>query len=100
MRLRSHCDKSIELCGEDGREYHIWIDQYAEYGWHHRQILHNKEGVEIGVQIFGEIVRQHLEQHVKDDFHTDKVPTINQLRNEGRTSYPKGIKKKTIKNGS
>lgn len=98
MEFERHCKKSMEMFGESGSEYHKWIDNYARYGYHHRQILHNKEGVEIGVQIFGEIARRHLEQHIKDDFKVDKVPTIRQLRNEGRCSYPKPMKIKIVGN--
>ena len=93
-----HCAKSLELFKEDGNEYHIWLDQYAQFGFHHRQVLHNKEGIEIGVQLFGEIARRHLVQHIKDDWPDDeKIPTIRQLREEGRTSYPVGMKVKLRK---
>ena len=87
-----HCNKSKELFQDEGKQYHMWIDQFAKFGYHHRQVLHNKEGVEIGVQIFGERARQHLKQHIFDDYKTDRVPTIRNLRDEGRTNYPLGIK--------
>lgn len=93
--FEEHCAKSKEMFGEEFRDTHKWLDQYANYGFHHRQILHNKEGVEIGIQIFGEIARRHLEQHIRDDWpDDDKIPTIRQLRAEGRTSYPTGIKRR------
>jgi len=99
--FKVHCNKSKELFGEEFAEVHKWLDQYAEYGFHHRQILHNKEGIEIGVQIFGELARRHLQQHIMDDWGLEKpsdIPTIRQLRIEGRTSYPTGIKRREDKN--
>lgn len=95
MQFTEHCAKSLELFKEDGEEYHRWIDQYACLGFHHRQVLHNKEGLEIAVQIFGEQCRRHLVQHIKDDWpDDDEIPTIRQLRQTGRTSYPTGLKVK------
>ena len=82
MRTEEHCQKSKEMFGNDGVEFHKWIDHYCEkYGFSHRNILHHQEGIEIGVQIFGEVCRKHLEQHIKDDYLVDEVPTIYQLRN-------------------
>lgn len=90
--FKEHCAKSKEVFNEEGEEFHKWIDSYKPYGYRHRQVLHHKEGVEIGVQLFGEKARKHLEQHIKDDYHSDKIPTIHQLRNSNRTNYPNGIK--------
>ena len=87
-----HCETSKEKFGEDGGEYHRWIDQYAAAGYRHRQVLHNKEGVEVAVQLFGEIARKHLEQHIRDDIGLDKIPTILQLRKDKR--YTDGLVKK------
>ena len=92
-KYKEHCEKSKEIFGEEGKEYHAWIDQFAKFGYHHRQVLHNVEGMEIGVQIFGERARQHLKQHILDDYKSNRVPTIRNLRNEGRTNHPLGIKK-------
>ena len=78
--FKEHCERSLELFGEDGSEYHKWLDQYSKLGYWHRRILHNKEGVEVGVQLFGEAARKHLEQHIKDDFCTDEVPKIEDLK--------------------
>lgn len=87
-----HCEKSKGLFGEEGKEYHKWLDQYATEGYRHRQVLHNKEGVEVGVQLFGEKARKHLEQHIKDDYETDKIPTIKDLRGYPRATD--GLKEK------
>jgi len=78
-KFTEHCETSLELFGEDGAEYHRWIDQHNTYGYRHRQVLHNKEGVEVGVQLFGEKARRHLERHIKDDYGKDKIPTIREL---------------------
>ena len=68
MKYEDHCKKSIELFGEDGAEYHHWIDQhFKEKGFSHRNILHNENGIEQGVKIFGEKARKHLVQHLIDD---------------------------------
>ena len=83
-KFEEHCEISIDKFKENGQEYHKWIDRYAEFGYRHRQVLHNKEGVEIGVQLFGEKARRHLEQHIKDDYQLDKIPTIKMLRNNSR----------------
>ena len=94
-KFSEHCKLSKEKFGEDGIEFHKWIDQYATYGYRHRQVLHNKEGIEVGVQLFGEKARRHLEQHIKDDYENswkNKIPSIKDLR-----GYPKatdGLKEK------
>lgn len=83
MKREEHCRKSKELFDNDGAKFHKWLDQYAaEYGYAHRDILHNKEGIEVAVQIFGEVCREHLEQHIKDDYLLEEVPTIEELRNK------------------
>jgi hypothetical protein len=51
--------------------------------------------VEIGVQVFGEIARRHLEQHVKDDLVVEKIPSIQELREEEKEMLErirKGVK--------
>jgi hypothetical protein len=81
MIFTEHCQKSIELFGEDGAEYHKWLDQYsAKIGYNHRYILHNKEGIEVAVQLFGERARKHLEQHIKDDYGREAIPSVIDLR--------------------
>jgi len=86
MKTNEHCKKSLELFNEEGKEYHKWIDSYAEkFGWSHRKILHNKEGIEVGVMIFGEIARKHLQQHVKDDYKFkdyEDIPSIAEIKND------------------
>ena len=80
MRIEDHCEITLEKFGIDGKVYHKWIDQYfREYGALHRDILHHEEGIEIGIQIFGEICRKILEQHIMDD--CGKIPTIQDYRN-------------------
>jgi len=90
-----HCEISREKFKEDGEKYHRWIDQYSKEGYRHRQVLHNKEGVEIGVQLFGEKARRHLEQHIKDDYLTDKIPSIIDLRGYPRATD--GLREKKSK---
>lgn len=93
MKLKEHCRISKESFGEEGREFHIWIDQYAKDGYRHRQVLHNKEGVEVGVQFFGEKARKHLEQHIRDDYDKDEIPSIKDLR--GYPENTDGLKTKS-----
>ena len=93
--FKEHCEISLKKFGEDGKEYHKWIDHYAKYGYRHRQVLHNKEGIEVGVQLFGESARRHLEQHIKDDYSlesTHQIPSIAELRGYPRTTD--GLKEK------
>ncbi len=81
MWFIEHCQISQRMFDEEGEEYHKWIDQYAAiHGYTHRRVLHNKEGVEIGVQLFGEKARRHLEQHIKDDYGRVIIPSIQDLR--------------------
>lgn len=47
-----------------------------EEGYTHRHILHNSEGVILGVKIFGEDARKHLEQHIRDDLQLKKYEEI------------------------
>ncbi|MDP2906792.1 MAG: hypothetical protein Q8O03_02530 [Nanoarchaeota archaeon] len=54
--------------------------------------------MEIGVQVFGEIARRHLEQHVKDDWGVEKIPTIQELREEEKEMLER-IQQR-VKNGS
>ena len=96
MRNSEHCEKSLELFGEEGKEYHSWIDCYTFLGYKHRFVLHHKEGVEIGVQIFGEDARKHLEQHLKDDWGTTKIPSIKELRKKEGSPYPNRIETRII----
>jgi len=88
MECNEHCEKSMELFGENGELFHKWLDSYKPHGYRHRQVLHNKEGVEIGVQFFGETARRHLEQHIKDDLQTDRIPSCKELRQKGRSFQP------------
>jgi len=91
MYCEEHCEKSLTLFGEDGKEYHEWIDSYKVLGWKHRFVFHHKEGVEVGVQIFGEEARKHLEQHIKDDWNLPFVPQVIDLREKEGSSYPNRI---------
>lgn len=94
MKLEEHKKVSKILFGEGGEVYHKWIDTYASlFGYYHRDIFHHKEGIEIGVQIFGECCRKHLEQHIKDDRMTDTIPTIQELRDE-ETELTKRLKER------
>lgn len=80
MRFENHCKKSFELFNEDGAPFHRWIDQYAKsFSYNHGEILHNREGVEIGVQVFGECARRHLEQHIRDDYDREDIPTRREI---------------------
>lgn len=93
----THCTISKERFGEDGAEFHTWLDQYAKYGYRHRQVLHNREGV-VAVQLFGEMARCHIEQHIRDDYDgTDAIPTIAQLRGWPRPMDGLKEKKETPK---
>lgn len=85
-KFEDHVAHSEEQFGESGEEYHEWIDQYAEFGYRHRQVLHNKEGIEVGVQLFGERARKHLELHIKDDYELEKIPTIKDLQGYPRAT--------------
>ena len=99
MERKYHTDKSMKLFDESGEEYHIWIDQYAQkYGYYHRDVLHNREGIEVGVQLFGECARRHLTQHIMDDRMVDEeyIPTIQNLRDE-ETEMIKRIKERRKK---
>ena len=90
-KFEEHCRISMEKFGEDGAEYHKWIDQYSKYGYRHRQVLHHKEGVEVGVQLFGEKAKRHLEQHIMDDCGV--IATINAFRKALRSTD--GLKQKS-----
>ena len=94
--FEDHCVKSKELFKEDGSKFHKWIDQYTDYGYRHRQVLHNKEGIEVGVQLFGEKARKHLEQHIRDDYRKDKIPTVKDLRGFPRATDGLIMKMKLI----
>ena len=88
MYYIEHCKNSITRFGENGSQYHKRLDSYKLHGWKHRFILHHKEGVEIGVQIFGEQARKHLEQHIKDDWNSNIIPSIKKVRKFEGSSYP------------
>lgn len=77
MKFEGHCKKSKRLFGKDGSIFHKWLDMFAkEEGYTHRHILHNSEGVILGVKIFGEDARKHLEQHIRDDLQLKKYEEI------------------------
>lgn len=67
MKFEEHCKRSMDLFGEDGAEYHRWLDQYACFGVDQRRILHNADGVFLAVIKFGEKARKHIMQHLRDD---------------------------------
>lgn len=94
-KFEEHVAHSKEVFLEGGEEYHEWIDQYAEFGYRHRQVLHNKEGVEVGVQLFGERARRHLELHIRDDYGVRDVPSIKDLRGFPRATD--GLKERKSK---
>ena len=81
MKWDEHCERSTELFGEPGGEYHKWLDQYANgpSAHEHRKVLHHKEGVEIGVMLFGDRARKHLEQHLMDDLGLEFAGDIPHL---------------------
>jgi len=85
-KFEEHKEISKKMFRIDGSEYHKWIDHYSKFGYRHRQVLHNKEGVEVGVQLFGEKARVHLEQHIKDDYKKDIIPSIKDLKGYPRAT--------------
>ena len=82
MYNKEHCEKSLKLFGEEGKDYHTWLDSYKKLGWKHRFVFHHKEGVEIGVILFGEQARKHLEQHIKDDWELDFIPSLSSVKKD------------------
>ena len=99
MNWEEHCKSSMEHFGEDGAEYHKWLDQYANGpGAHdHRKVLHHQEGVEVGVMLFGERARKHFIQHLIDDGvyeNEEEFLLANELYEPGFLPYVvKGVKK-------
>lgn len=87
MNWEGHCISSRVTFDECAAEVHKWFDQYATdpFNHDHRKVLHHREGVEVGVQLFGEWARKHLIQHLLDDYGLDdvkEIPSILQLREE------------------
>lgn len=78
MRREEHEARCREFFGDGFGEVHAFLDQYAfatdrakETGqpdFAHRGILHNPEGVEQCVQIYGEIARCPALLHLYDDY--------------------------------
>ena len=95
MNFKGHCKLSKKQFNHTGATYHKWIDSYAlKYGYSHRDILHHQEGIEIGVQIYGEISRQHLEQHIIIDYQLgdkSEIPSIKELREESQDEIQRTI---------
>lgn len=89
--LKEHCAKSKELFGEDGKKYHQWLDQYSKYGYSHRCIFHNREGLEQGVILFGEVARKHLEQHLKDDLQLRDIGELQSIMDILPYKFPEGL---------
>ncbi len=70
METWIHCLRSMQMYGETFSEVHYWLDSY----WNlipndhsHREVLHNKKGIELGVLKFGEQARKHILLHLSDD---------------------------------
>ena len=70
METIRHAYSSMQWYGVSALEVHVWLDQYwngVEGDHSHRKILHNDDGVELGVAKFGEWARPHLLLHIYED---------------------------------
>lgn len=70
MYITEHESQSLKVLGRPFTEIHEWIDQYYKMvdNVAHRVVLHHRNGIELGVTLFGESARKALELHVRDDF--------------------------------
>lgn len=54
--LDEHCARSIEMFGNEFREVHEWLDEFAgkpPHGMRHRHLRHHMEGVRRVSELFG-----------------------------------------------
>lgn len=79
--LERHCHQSLILFGDEYREVHLWLDEFAgseRYGMRHRRVRHHEAGIREAAKLFGinaeAVARQHVVADLKDEGWTERDP--------------------------
>jgi len=70
----SHCHESLVLFGEEFKDVHLWLDEYAgtpEYGYRHRHKRHHLAGVAEVSKLFGEKAVLAACHHIISDLRAE-----------------------------
>lgn len=78
--LEVHCKECKEKLGDEFRQVHIWLDEFApDYERNkqhmHRLVRHHTRGVAEVKSLFGELAVKAAELHIMTDYKIDHVPT-------------------------
>ena len=78
-RFEEHCRQSLQACGQDWAEVHLWLDEFAgtpEYGFRHRRKRHHEAGIRQVIALFGveagEVAHQHIIADLKEEGWTER----------------------------
>ena len=84
MKLQEHCEESRRLVGQEFREVHLWLDEFAgtPLGARHRRRRHHLAGVEEVRRRWGDLAADAARQHVVSDLRQEGWV-------EGRDRIPK-----------
>ena len=70
MKFESHCRESLELFGNEFREVHLWLDEFAgqpSFGLKHRHKRHHLQGIAEAEKLFGPTGAAAAHQHIISD---------------------------------
>jgi len=66
--LKTHCRDCLEELGQEFREVHEWLDEAFKYfGPRHRDLRHNRRGVEEVRKRWGDKAARAAEIHIRRD---------------------------------
>jgi DNA-binding GntR family transcriptional regulator len=79
-KIEVHCQDCINELGEDFKQVHIWLDEFAEkMGPNHRDVRHHEGGIRLAKEKWGERAAKAAEIHIRADCH-GIVPTETQAK--------------------
>jgi hypothetical protein len=71
MTLEEHCKETMLIFGDEFKEVHLWLDEFAgtpPYGMRHRKLRHHLAGIEEVKILFGIKEAEVAYQHIISDF--------------------------------
>ena len=74
MRLEDHCTQALASFGQEFREVHEWLDEFAGkpgYGMRHRRVRHHRNGIEEVRRQWGADAAKAAEQHITTDLREE-----------------------------
>jgi len=81
--IDEHCQDCMKALGEEFREVHVWLDEFAkDKGFKHRIERHHREGVKEVREKWGDRAAQAAEIHIKRDWGKwrEDIPWKSQVK--------------------